>query len=123
MATFTIHSFEGRVNSTIVERGAKYFKKGYIRSIKEKEPQFWAARVEGTYDDYNVSVRLNDAEVVAWDCSCPYEGSVCKHVVAVLYDLRKKKLPTPTPTAKLQDAFTPLSTKAILNNCLEWLLY
>ncbi|WP_426449627.1 SWIM zinc finger family protein [Paenibacillus sp. S-38] len=58
-------------------------------SLRETKTNRYTARVEGS-EYYEVEIELNDGgTVVDWDCTCPYDlGPVCKHQVAVLYELR-----------------------------------
>jgi hypothetical protein len=50
----------------------------------------WVAEVAGT-DLYTVTVSLSNGQAVTeYFCDCPYDGKLCKHVVAVLYYLRDK---------------------------------
>ncbi len=56
----------------------------------------WFAIVEGT-DDYEVDVRLGtNNEVVSYSCNCPYDGEICKHIVAALYQIRDEAPTTET---------------------------
>jgi superfamily II DNA or RNA helicase len=86
---FTIHNFERHVNSTILGRGQKYFKQGYVSNL-EREDDTWVAQVDGSYDEYDVEVTIHNEVVTDWECSCPYDGEICKHVVATLYEIRKE---------------------------------
>ena len=86
---FTIHNFDKYVNRTIVERGVKYFNRGLVYELKDHEDGYWTANVEGSYDDYEVEIYISDEFVKEWECSCPYDGDVCKHVVATLLEIRK----------------------------------
>ena len=65
---------------------------GWWRSWRRREtaPGIWCAVVAGTMD-YETEVCVKDGEIVSWDCDCPYDGYICKHVVAVLLKLRNER--------------------------------
>jgi len=80
----TLHNFEEQISEAIVGRGQNYYNKGRVRELEEIEPGNWTAEVDGT-ETYFVTVEVHNADILEWDCECPFEGSICKHVVAVLY--------------------------------------
>ena len=49
--------------------------------------------VEGT-DDYNVEISMDGNEIESWYCDCPYDGEICKHVVAALLAIRDNRSKT-----------------------------
>ena len=51
---------------------------------------------------YDVEIQLAGDHVHEWLCGCPYDGVVCKHVVATLLLIRKRGTKTinPTPSGK-----------------------
>ena len=63
---------------------------GAVSELEETSPGEWTATVEGT-DEYNVEISMNGKNVESWYCDCPYDGEICKHVVAVLLAIRDKK--------------------------------
>ena len=70
------------VDSTIRARGKEYYEEGRIHSI-EIDGNKINAEVEGnSIYDVEISIENNEIQCI---CSCPYDGNVCKHVVAVLY--------------------------------------
>lgn len=76
------------IDARILERGQDYFDSGAVDEPEELEPGLYEAIVEGS-DDYTVRVRLKGNSVTEHHCDCPYDlGPVCKHVVALLLDLR-----------------------------------
>ncbi|WP_238540381.1 SWIM zinc finger family protein [Paenibacillus mucilaginosus] len=81
--------FEHSVDGKIVSRGREYYEDDCVMSLRETETNRYTAEVEGS-EEYEVEIELNDGgTVVDWDCTCPYDlGPVCKHQVAVLYELR-----------------------------------
>lgn len=83
-----ILSFEENVSSVIKERGYNYYMDDLVSTIEEINENLFAATVEGR-DDYNVIIGLKeDGMIHSHQCTCPFEGAVCKHQVAVLYELR-----------------------------------
>ncbi|MBK8194068.1 MAG: SWIM zinc finger family protein [Lewinellaceae bacterium] len=60
-----------------------------MEEITRKRPGVWSATVEGGAS-YSVDIRLAGRDVTATTCNCPYDGAVCKHIVAVLYALREE---------------------------------
>ncbi|OFZ58714.1 MAG: hypothetical protein A3D92_22035, partial [Bacteroidetes bacterium RIFCSPHIGHO2_02_FULL_44_7] len=72
-------------------RGAEYFTNQAVHGLRQVKTNQWAASVDGT-EPYNVRVILREDIVIDYSCSCPYDsGPVCKHIVAVLYELRARK--------------------------------
>lgn len=85
-----LNNFESQVPEKILSRGFDYFNDEAVNDLAETEKGVWQAVVSGS-GDYDVSVELQDNEVLEWDCNCPYDdGPICKHVVAVLYAIRKE---------------------------------
>ncbi|MEC0231200.1 SWIM zinc finger family protein [Paenibacillus alba] len=83
-----ILTFEEKVSSVIIERGYDYYMDDLVSSIEEINENLFAATVEGR-DDYNVIIALKENGLIhSHHCTCPFEGAVCKHQVAVLYELR-----------------------------------
>ncbi|WP_164891070.1 SWIM zinc finger family protein [Botryobacter ruber] len=84
----TLNNFEKQVDTTILQRGKQYFNHGNVVWLEEEEEGLWLADVEGT-ETYQVEVTLSGKnDITDYSCDCPYDGVVCKHVVAVLYALR-----------------------------------
>ncbi len=70
----------------IFQRGLRLYTTGAFQ-LREYQPhdQTYLYDVDGNYGDYTTSVRLNGT--VSASCDCPYPGSGCKHIVAVLFDV------------------------------------
>ena len=82
-----LNNFEDYVSETILERGSEYYHDLAVADLQGLENGQWFAIVEGT-KDYQVDVRLDETdEILEYRCTCPYEGEICKHVVAVLYEI------------------------------------
>ena len=71
-------------SSTIVQRGKSYFRSGRIKSINIKEDRI-TAKVLGNYGNYNIEITVDQKRNFETSCNCPYDGSGCKHIAAVMY--------------------------------------
>ena len=70
----------------ILERGRKIRRKGQILELQRKEDRI-EALVEGSYYPcYEVKIRVKGQEIADWECTCPYDGEVCKHAMAVILE-------------------------------------
>lgn len=83
----TIDNFEGIVPYKILMRGEEYYESGAVSDLKETLPGEWTATVDGT-SSYTVEISLEGDKVDSWYCDCPYDGGICKHVVATLFAIR-----------------------------------
>lgn len=83
-----LYDFEEVVNPTIVERGSEYFDAGFVAKLVRLGDGRYSALVEGA-DMYEVSVQLDsESNILMSYCDCPFDlGPVCKHEVAVYYEL------------------------------------
>ncbi len=85
---FTLKNFEAQTGSAILQRGKKYYEKGSVTSLEETDDNVWEADVQGS-EIYSVEIRINAGyKVSKYECDCPYDDDLCKHVVAVLFALR-----------------------------------
>lgn len=82
-----LEDFENGISAVIFRRGEDYYENGLVEDLEEVAPGRWNAVVEGT-TDYETEVCIKNGEIVSWDCDCPYDGYMCKHVVAVLLAVR-----------------------------------
>lgn len=83
----TLENFEDEIDSTILERGDEYWRRGLVLDIKNIDENI-TALVKGT-DIYEVKTRLAGKGILNSRCNCPYEGDYCKHEVAVFYALSR----------------------------------
>lgn len=97
----TLQNFEDKISETILGRGINYFKKRRVRELEETNHGIWTAEVDGT-ETYFVTIELHNEDILEWDCECPFEGEICKHVVAVLYAIRENPT-TENSTGKKTD--------------------
>lgn len=96
---FTIYNFEDHIPAKIVQRGEEYYQNGCVKKLKEAQKGLWQAKVTGS-EKYDVDIDLKDNSIVeGYFCDCPYDGDICKHVVAVLYQLGDKLTVDVTPVA------------------------
>lgn len=86
----TISDFENYILPQILERGEDYFVSHAVSNLEEDPSGEWHATVSGT-DDYEVNITLSGDEIISWECDCPYDGSICKHVVATLLAIRRSR--------------------------------
>lgn len=86
----TISNFEKYVLPQILVRGEDYYESGAVLEIEEESTGEWIATVCGT-ENYEVTVSMEGNEIVAWECDCPYDGNICKHVVATLLAIRDSR--------------------------------
>lgn len=86
----TISNFEKYVLPQILMRGEDYYESDAVLEIEEESPGEWIATVCGT-ENYEVTVSMEGNEIIAWECDCPYDGNICKHVVATLLAIRDSR--------------------------------
>lgn len=82
-------------SSAIFKRGETYLRNGEIVAFSAAEGSI-SASVSGSYGNYSVEVYENNRGL-KMTCSCPYEGEVCKHKVAVLLRFLKEVQPQIAP--------------------------
>ncbi len=81
--------FEQVIDSTILERGLLYFKKGHVTELTEIDSGVYEAIVEGT-DEYTITLEIANNIIEEHNCNCPYDmGPVCKHLTAVIFSLQQ----------------------------------
>lgn len=86
----SLAEFESGIDTAIISRWHDYFSNSTVRDLNQIKDGAWAASVDGT-ETYSVRIILKGDDLVDWSCSCPFDmGPVCKHTVAVLYELRNR---------------------------------
>ncbi len=77
------------------ERGEQYLADGNVRSMKRTDEHTLKAQVQGSdVHPYIVTIQFDEDDIQAVKCTCPYyEGSWCKHIVAVLLKTQKEDVP------------------------------
>lgn len=106
----TLPEFEKFVPCVILMRGKDYYNDNAVRTLEEISTGEWEATVEGT-EEYSVEISLEGNEVESWFCDCPYDGDICKHVVAVLYTIRNEN--------KKVNQFSSTEEAVIMENTCE----
>lgn len=86
----TLSDFESYVPSKILARGEAYYITDAIHDIEEIATGVWKATVIGS-EVYTVNISLAGEKITSWHCNCPYDGNLCKHVVATLLTIRHHK--------------------------------
>ncbi len=81
---------EKQIPPEILQRGYEYYTNRQVISIEENEPGAWEAVVSGN-EDYEVTVEIENGELKYWDCDCPFEEGICKHIAAVIYAISEIK--------------------------------
>jgi uncharacterized Zn finger protein len=82
------------------ERGEQYLANGNVRSVRQTDEHTLKAQVQGSdVHPYLVTVQFGPDAVQKVKCTCPYyEGSWCKHIVAVLLKvLEEDEVPAEEP--------------------------
>ena len=119
-----LKNFESVVEPQIINRGFHYFEDGAIAEIEQVEKGEFYATVTGS-EDYAIFVKIDkELNVVSHSCDCPYDwGTVCKHEVAVMYFIKKRKLynqPFETSTFfKVKQDLSQLDKAALLEIILD----
>ena len=114
----TISNFERYVLPKILARGEDYYDSGAVLEIEEESPGEWFATVCGT-EHYEVIVSLVGDEIADWECDCPYDGNICKHVVATLLAIRDNRSKASCfLSAKEVDARMNIPGKSVSEICL-----
>lgn len=74
------------------ERGQEYLAEGAVLSLERPDEQTLKAKVQGSdVHPYLVTIKFDEENVRTAQCTCPYfEGSWCKHIVAVLLKALKQ---------------------------------
>ncbi len=83
---------EKHIPPKILQRGYEYYTNRQVISLEENEPGVWDAIVSGS-EDYEVTVEIENGELKYWDCDCPFEDGICKHVAAAIYAISEIKRP------------------------------
>lgn len=83
LCELTIEDLRGLADSPeIYQRGVQYYHSGAIRQLTATNRRI-TAKISGSYGEYRVEIEETPDDL-EMSCTCPYEGVVCKHVVAVL---------------------------------------
>ena len=116
----TLDNFETQVSRKILERGRNYFKNGLVAELEEFAENAWNADVYGT-DDYSLTIVLDYKNTITeYHCDCPYDGDICKHIVAMCYAIREEKqIIIPSKSSSSKNTFNSLLKKLSLEECVK----
>ncbi|WP_300673778.1 DEAD/DEAH box helicase [Desulfoluna sp.] len=91
----------------IFRRGVTIHEQGDLLRIPMENPDTHLYRYDGDYGDYEITIDKNSAGNFRFDCSCPYPGDGCKHVVAAFLDIchRCFESPTSEPDEPLEEKY------------------
>lgn len=84
-----LSNFEDLVPPKIYFRGKDYYYDDAVFDLREETPGEWVAHVHGT-EDYRAEIDLKGKQLESWYCDCPYDGGICKHVVAAVLAIREQ---------------------------------
>ncbi len=85
-----LNNFEKYINDRILTRGEDYFLSGRVEFLYRTDEEYFY-RVSGS-TIYNTSVCVTPDNNIYTTCDCPYDfGPICKHAVAVMYDMKANK--------------------------------
>lgn len=111
-----ITDFEKHIETRFLDRGFHIYEQDYIQEIDAIGVGEFFAIVLGT-TFYKVYVQIEEEIINEWSCTCPYDGNICKHVVAVLYYIHDAEmwleLPKDTVLDEIETVFDKLSKKEI----------
>lgn len=80
----------------ILNRGRDYYENGFVKNLAEKRSNNYVtynATVKGS-DIYKVQLQIDNVtdEIIFHQCTCPFDGDICKHVAAVLFAIMETPL-------------------------------
>lgn len=86
----TLSNFESRLGQMLLSRGHDYIENVIDLKFKSNgQYNQWQGKVRGN-EIYRVVIQAEPAtDVIRFNsCSCPFDGPICKHQVAVLYTIQ-----------------------------------
>lgn len=87
--TLTLDNFKQTISPEILERGRRYYNRGYVVDLSLDGEAEWSAVVEGT-EPYDVQIIQGPGGELRTGCTCPYDyGPICKHIAATLYAIEE----------------------------------
>jgi hypothetical protein len=120
---------EDEIAPVILNRGRAYHEEGCVQYFEEVRPGVYEAQVDGS-EEYDIKIRLVQEGLVTFtSCDCPFDGPICKHVVAVLLELREELAnAAERPSSegeipggiRLSDALTKLSKEELIDLLLQF---
>lgn len=86
-----LEDFEKWVSPKILQRGREYFYGDALDSLEEAGNGQWLARVRGS-QVYLVEISIQGNNLKGYDCECPVNDKICKHITAVLFEIRDRRM-------------------------------
>ncbi len=112
----TVNNFDKILGKTVVEDGHRFFIQKRVYDMTLTNEGAWAAYVEGNNDEYAVRVAFKGHEITKSNCTCSFDGEICKHAVALLFELRKRL----TTETLVQDTDGVFKTKTDKNMSADY---
>ena len=85
-----LKNFHQEIPRITLQRGKDYYYQGAVISLVEEEIGLWNAEVEGS-EVYAVEIMLGEnGEIDSFMCDCLHDADVCKHIVAVFFELKER---------------------------------
>lgn len=116
-------NFESQIEQKILARGQGYCEQGKVRRLEKVGADEFSAVVYGT-ERYNIFIKLSGENIEEWECDCPYDwGDVCKHAVAVIYQIRDGGFQKGKPVVQddLQTALTNIAEEELREFVVDYL--
>ena len=87
-----LQNFEAYIDEKILARGLNYYQNKQVGEPESLRNNTYTAEVYGT-ETYDVTLKIDKDELTESVCNCPYDlGPICKHIVAVLFELQGDKI-------------------------------
>ena len=86
MSYIKLSNFRRYAGPVISARAKMYWMQGRVR-IERVEGNRYFATVSGT-EEYETVVEIDGDDVVSHSCTCPFNGTLCKHEVALLLKIK-----------------------------------
>ncbi|WP_315822260.1 SWIM zinc finger family protein [Paraflavitalea speifideaquila] len=92
-----------------------------VIELEESDDNLWQAEVEGS-ERYSVEITLlnKKREIKDYSCTCPFEGIVCKHVVAALFSIKEELMNASPAAPNKKIVFNDLLKKIGLNELQQF---
>ncbi len=108
----TLSNFEARLDKALLSRGRDYIDNiTDLKSVNNDQYNQWRAKVRGT-QMYRVVIQTDrTTDIIRFvSCSCPFDGTICKHQVATLYAILMSDHEKPMKaTDKVSDLLSKLT--------------
>lgn len=89
MKTINLNNFESMLDVETRQKAFKYFTEDRIKHIFNINGYEWHAVVDA-YDEYVVSIKMKDEDIISMECFCSDENAICVHEATVLFHIKKE---------------------------------